>query len=139
MTDEDTGLRPEGVDLDAIEIEVMTTYLASHSRPEDDHFTFAYTITIANHGDVPVQLLNRYWRITDANQKVLEVRGEGVVGEQPRIEPGHYFRYTSGTNLETPVGYMQGSYEMAFEAAGDSVVADVPITPFSLHTPNSLH
>ena len=93
-------------------VHVVTTYLPSHSDPEAEQYTFAYTITISNGGDLPVQLLSRHWLITDANDKVQEVRGEGVVGEQPVIEPDSAFRYTSGATLETLVGYMEGSYTM---------------------------
>ena len=93
-------------------VNVVTTYLPSHSNPGEDHFTFAYTITISNAGDAPVQLLSRHWIITDANEEVQEVRGEGVVGEQPVIAPGKSYRYTSGATLATPVGYMEGSYFM---------------------------
>ncbi len=121
-------------------IHVVTTYLAGHSRPEDDQYTFAYTITISNAGDVPVQLLSRHWLITDGDQDVQEVRGEGVVGEQPVIEPGEAFRYTSGATLGTPVGAMQGSYQMVVcEAADEGERFEVPIPAFSLHTPTAVH
>ena len=82
-----------------IGIATQTTYLPTHSRPEDNQYTFAYTITISNAGDVSVQLLSRFWQITDADGDVQEVRGEGVIGEQPIIRPGRYFRYTSGATL----------------------------------------
>ena len=123
-------------------VEVVTTYLPGHSRPEDDQYTFAYTITISNGADVPVQLLSRHWVITDANSEVQEVRGEGVIGEQPLIEPGGSFRYTSGATLKTPVGCMEGSYFMIVHdegAAGDGVRFQVPIPVFTLHTPRALH
>ncbi|MEH6569634.1 MAG: Co2+/Mg2+ efflux protein ApaG [Halioglobus sp.] len=124
----------------AVTINVITTYLPSHSNPEDDHYTFAYTITITNGGDLPVQLLNRHWIITDADNQVQEVRGEGVVGEQPVISPGKHFRYTSGTTMETPVGFMEGSYGMALIESGEKLATfDVPITAFSLHVPHALH
>ncbi|MEH6584793.1 MAG: Co2+/Mg2+ efflux protein ApaG [Halioglobus sp.] len=121
-------------------INVITTYLPSHSNPDEGHYTFAYTITISNNGEVPVQLLSRHWIITDADNQVQEVQGEGVVGEQPIIAPGKYFRYTSGTTMETTVGFMEGSYTMLIigaDAEGDCF--EVPIPPFSLHTPNALH
>ncbi len=123
-----------------VRVKVITTYLPSHSNPEAGYYTFAYTITISNDGDQPVQLLSRYWIITDAHNQVQEVRGEGVVGEQPIIAPGRYFRYTSGTTMETTVGFMEGSYTMV--ELGDKDVRstfEVPIPPFSLHIPNALH
>ena len=123
---------------------VVTTYLPRHSRPEDDQYTFAYTITISNAGDVPVQLLSRHWVITDANDDVQEVRGEGVVGEQPVIEPGGSFRYTSGATLSTPVGCMEGSYTMIVVEEEEvdltaQPVFEVPIPAFTLHTPTALN
>ena len=123
-------------DSNAISIDVVTRYLADQSIPADNRFVFAYTITIANHGDDAVRLLSRHWRITDANNRVQEVRGEGVVGEQPLIEPGASFRYTSGAMLETPVGTMEGSYQM-ISSAGHSF--DAPIPVFSLARPGALH
>jgi len=134
-----TDLNPKVVSVD-----VVTTYLARHSRPEDGQFTFAYTITINNRGTVPVQLLSRHWIITDADGDVQEVRGDGVVGEQPVIRPGSFFRYTSGATLPTPVGCMEGSYTMivleAEDTDPDSLPAfEVPIPAFTLHTPKALH
>ena len=125
-------------------INVVTTYLPSHSNPEDGHYTYAYTITISNAGDVPVQLLSRHWIITDANDEVQEVTGEGVVGEQPIIQPGTSFRYTSGATLPTPVGYMEGSYFMVVRepmevAPEDLPTFEVPIPAFTLHTPTALN
>ena len=127
-----------------IDIQVVTTYLPRHSRPEDDQYTFAYTITISNGGDLTLQLLSRHWVITDANDDVQEVRGEGVVGEQPVIEPGGSFRYTSGATLSTPVGCMEGSYYMVVREPEDVDPSrlptfEVPIPAFSLHTPTALH
>jgi len=125
-------------------VQVVTTYLPNHSRPEDDQYTFAYTITVSNAGDVPIQLLSRHWIITDANDGVQEVRGEGVVGEQPVIEPDGAFRYTSGATLTTPVGCMEGSYTMIV-AEEDEVdlteqpAFEVPIPAFTLHTPTALN
>ena len=125
-------------------VQVVTTYLPNHSRPEDDQYTFAYTITVSNAGDVPIQLLSRHWIITDANDGVQEVRGEGVVGEQPVIEPDGAFRYTSGATLTTPVGCMEGSYTMIV-AEEDEIdlteqpVFEVPIPAFTLHTPTALN
>ncbi|MFV0278961.1 MAG: Co2+/Mg2+ efflux protein ApaG [Parahaliea sp.] len=134
-----TDFKPEQV-----YVQVQTAYLPSHSQPEARQFSFAYTITIHNNGEAPVQLLSRHWIITDANSQVQEVRGQGVVGEQPVIAPGERFRYTSGATLPTPVGCMQGSYTMIVPIDGDldpsqQPVFDVPIPPFTLHTPTALH
>ncbi len=127
-------------DPDLVAVKVITTYLPSHSSPEDGHYTFAYTITISNNSERPVQLLRRHWIITDANNQVQEVRGDGVVGEQPIIAPGKYFRYTSGTTMETAVGFMEGSYTMvALEADTPPTMFEAQIPPFSLHIPNALH
>lgn len=125
-------------------VNVVTTYLPSHSNPEDGHYTFAYTITVSNAGDLPVQLLSRHWIITDADDDVQEVRGDGVVGEQPIIEPGAAFRYTSGATLATPVGYMEGSYFMVVREPmevppEDLPTFEVPIPAFTLHTPTALN
>lgn len=125
-------------------INVVTTYLPSHSRPQEDQYTFAYTITISNDSEVPVQLLSRHWVITDADGEVQEVRGEGVVGEQPLIAPGEFFRYTSGATLTTPVGCMEGSYYMVVREPAEVdplslPTFEVPIPAFSLHTPTALH
>lgn len=125
-----------------VEIDVVSSYLPDHSRPEKAQYTFAYTVTISNRGDLPVQLMSRHWIITDADQRVQEVRGEGVVGEQPLIPPGGSFRYTSGATLRTPVGAMQGSYSMLTRAdtgTGSPTGFSVPIAPFSLHTPTALN
>lgn len=120
----------------AIHIDVETTYLAEQSFPANDQYAFAYTITILNQGTIPAKLLTRHWVITDANGKVQEVSGEGVVGEQPYLKPGEGFQYTSGTLLETPVGSMQGSYQMR---ADDNVNFDAEIAPFTLSIPHFLH
>ncbi|MEM6581839.1 MAG: Co2+/Mg2+ efflux protein ApaG [Pseudomonadota bacterium] len=127
-----------------VEVTVVTTYLPGHSKPEQNQFVFAYTITISNAGDMPVQLLSRHWIITDADSEVQEVRGEGVVGEQPVIHPGKSFRYTSGATLATPVGCMEGSYTMVRCISEDRESPDegqfeVPIPAFSLHTPTAVH
>ena len=125
-------------------VNVVSTYLPRHSNPDEGHFTFAYTITISNAGDLPVQLLSRHWIITDANDEVQEVRGEGVVGEQPVIAPGGSFRYTSGATLATAIGYMEGRYYMVVREPEDTPVEDlptfaVPIPAFTLHTPTALN
>lgn len=125
-------------------VTVVTTYLPGHSKPELDQYAFAYTITISNESDVPVQLLSRHWIITDADSSVQEVRGEGVVGEQPLIPPGKSFRYTSGATLANPVGCMEGSYTMVRRNSDEQASSadghfEVPIPAFSLHTPTALH
>ena len=120
----------------ALEISVATQFLDDESDPGDDRYVFAYTIRIRNLGRLPAQLINRHWVITDANGKVEEVRGEGVVGEQPRLEPGEQFTYTSGAVLQTAVGTMQGSYDMSGD---DGTRFDAPIPPFTLSVPRTLH
>lgn len=128
-----------------IGIATQTAYLPTHSRPDDSVYAFAYTITISNAGDVSVQLLARHWLITDANGDVQEVRGQGVVGEQPIIRPGSYFRYTSGATLPSPVGYMRGAYTMILHDDDrtsdprEQLAFEVAIPAFTLHTPNSLN
>ncbi len=119
-----------------ISIHVDTQYIDQQSSSAEERYAFAYTITISNHGVEPVKLLSRHWVITDGNAKVEEVRGDGVVGEQPTIKPGHSFRYTSGALLETAVGTMEGSYQME-SASGKTF--DAPIPRFSLTHPGSLH
>jgi ApaG protein len=119
-----------------ISVAVDTRYLEDQSDPEERRYVFAYTITIHNRGTVPARLLGRHWLITDANGKVQEVSGEGVVGEQPHLKPGQRFRYTSGAVLETPVGSMQGSYRML---ADNGVRFDAPIPAFTLAIPGTIH
>ena len=119
-----------------ISIEVATDYIDDQSEPDIGRYVFAYTITIANLGSTPAKLLSRHWVITDANGKVQEVRGDGVVGEQPHLNPGEKFRYSSGAILETPVGAMQGTYRME---ADNGVNFDAPIPPFTLAVPGVLH
>jgi ApaG protein len=119
-----------------IRIQVATSYVDDESEPDSDRYVFAYTITISNTGAVPAQLISRHWIITDANGKVQEVNGDGVVGEQPLLNPGENFRYSSGAVLETPVGAMQGLYRM--EADG-GVSFDALIAPFTLAVPGLLH
>jgi ApaG protein len=115
-----------------IRVEVETSYVDEQSDPTESRYVFAYTITIRNEGAVPARLLTRHWIITDANGKVQEARGDGVVGEQPHLKPGQGFRYTSGAVIETPVGAMQGTYEMI---ADDGQRFDAPIQPFRLAMP----
>lgn len=119
-----------------IKVGVETAYIDDQSIPELGRYVFAYTITILNTGSIPAKLLTRHWIITDANGKVQEVRGEGVVGEHPHLKPGEGFQYTSGTMLETPVGSMQGSYQMV---ADNGVEFDAVIPPFTLSLPHTLH
>jgi ApaG protein len=119
-----------------ISIDVETTYLDDQSEPREQRYVFAYTVTIRNEGEVPAKLLTRHWIITDANGRVQEVRGDGVVGEQPYLKPGQGFRYSSGAVLETPVGTMQGSYQMI---ADDGAQFDAPIAAFRLAMPGMLH
>ncbi|HET7921999.1 MAG TPA: Co2+/Mg2+ efflux protein ApaG [Gammaproteobacteria bacterium] len=119
-----------------IRVDVETAYVAEQSDPAQNRFVFAYTITIRNQGAVPAKLLTRHWLITDANGKVQEVRGDGVVGEQPHLKPGEGFRYSSGAVLETPVGAMQGAYQMLSDQGQHF---DAPIAPFRLAVPGMLH
>lgn len=119
-----------------IRIQVATQYVDDQSEPDIDRYVFAYTITIENLSELPAQLLSRHWVITDANGKVQEVSGDGVVGEQPKLGPGETYRYSSGAVLETPVGAMQGRYRMQ---ADDGIDFDAPIPPFTLAVPGMLH
>ncbi|NKB38149.1 MAG: Co2+/Mg2+ efflux protein ApaG [Gammaproteobacteria bacterium] len=119
-----------------IAVEVETDYVQEQSIPEKNRYVFAYTITITNTGSMPAKLLRRHWIITDANNKVQEVHGDGVIGEQPHLKPGQSFQYTSGAMLETPVGCMEGTYNMI---ADDELEFDATIPVFSLATPHTLH
>ena len=119
-----------------IGVDVATNYIDDQSEPASDRYVFAYTITISNNGEFPARLISRHWVITDANGKVQEVTGDGVVGEQPYLNPGEVFRYSSGAVLETPVGAMQGLYRME---ADNGVNFDAPIAPFTLAVPGLLH
>jgi ApaG protein len=120
----------------SIKIEVATEYIESQSDPDENRYAFAYTITILNTGTVSAKLISRHWIITDSDGKVQEVRGKGVVGEQPLLEPGQGFRYSSGAIIETPIGTMQGSYQMRAE---DDTEFDAPIVAFRLAKPGMLH
>jgi ApaG protein len=117
----------------SIEVRVIPLYLEDQSMPEDDHFVWAYQVVIENTGRETVQLLTRYWRITDANGRIHEVRGDGVVGEQPVLGPNESFEYTSGTPLATPSGIMVGSYQMETR---EGEAFDVAIPAFSLDSPH---
>jgi len=124
-------LHPKGID-----ISVSTQYLQEQSDPANNRYVFAYTIGIENKREQPVKLLSRHWIITDDNDKVEEVRGSGVLGQQPLIEPGQVFHYTSGAVLTTGFGTMQGSYEM-LSADGETFAA--PIPAFLLSRPLTVH
>jgi ApaG protein len=119
-----------------ISVTVNTAYLADQSDPASDRYVFAYTISIANTGTVSAQLISRHWIITDAENVTQEVKGLGVVGEQPLLRPGESFEYTSGTAMATPVGTMRGSYQMVAED-GNKFDAEVPV--FTLSMPRVLH
>jgi ApaG protein len=123
-----------------IKVTAMPQFLPEHSEPEDDHYVWAYTIQLENYGQEPVQLLNRHWKITDAQGITQEVRGPGVIGEQPVLKPGEAFRYTSGTSLATASGLMLGEYEMLSPASGEHFDVEVPAfsldSPFQLSRPN---
>jgi ApaG protein len=123
-------------DLNNIRVDVETRYIEDQSNPEQNYYVFAYTITIRNKGQQSAKLLTRHWVITDSNEKIQEVRGDGVVGEQPLLKPGEQFVYTSGTMLETAVGTMKGSYQML---ADDGSQFDAIIDEFVLSTPRVLH
>ena len=117
-----------------IRVTVRSMYLAEQSVPDDDRFVFAYTVAISNEGGLPAQLRTRHWIITDGGGHVEEVRGDGVVGEQPRLAPGQTFQYTSGCVLKTAIGSMHGTYRM-FRDDGTSF--DAVIAPFALASPHS--
>ncbi|OUD13812.1 Co2+/Mg2+ efflux protein ApaG [Thioflexithrix psekupsensis] len=119
-----------------IRVEVKTHYLSEQSSPEQRRYVFAYTVTLHNVGTVAARLLSRHWIITDANEQIQEVRGQGVVGEQPYLRPGERFEYTSATAIATPVGTMHGSYQML---ADDGLAFDAEIPLFRLALPHTLH
>lgn len=119
-----------------IEVSARTQYVAEQSNPDGGRYVFAYTITVRNVGTVAAQLISRHWIVTDAEADVQEVRGLGVVGQQPLIKPGESFEYTSGCALNTPVGTMRGSYQMSAE---DGTVFSADIAEFTLAMPRVLH
>ncbi|HOI52783.1 Co2+/Mg2+ efflux protein ApaG [Azonexus caeni] len=123
---------------DKYRIEIIPTpqFIPEQSDPDDNRYVFAYTIAIRNVGSVPAQLVSRHWIITDANNQVQEVRGLGVVGKQPLLQPGERFEYTSGSSLTTPIGTMKGSYQMVAE---DGTHFDAEIPEFVLAIPRALH
>lgn len=119
-----------------VDVSVTTRFLAEQSQPEHDRFAFAYSITVRNNGSVSARLLSRHWVITDGDGHVEEVRGEGVVGQQPLIDAGQSHSYSSGTVMTTKVGTMQGTYQMLAE---DGTRFDAVIKPFRLAVPGALH
>jgi len=119
-----------------LSVQVQPRYLAEQSDPEDGRYLFAYTVTIRNTGEITAQLLSRHWIITDAEGQIEEVRGPGVVGEQPVLRPGEAFQYTSGCPLGTPVGSMHGSYQCIAE---DGTAFEASIPEFVLSMPRTLH
>ncbi|MDX1737834.1 MAG: Co2+/Mg2+ efflux protein ApaG [Alphaproteobacteria bacterium] len=118
-----------------IKVSVEPVYLEDQSSPEDNHFVWAYSVRIENKGDQRVQLINRHWRITDAMGRQQEVKGPGVVGEQPILQPGEHYEYTSGTPLPTPSGFMNGAYEME-GLNGEHFEIEIPA--FSLDSPHQM-
>jgi ApaG protein len=131
-----TGIRGSDTTTEGIRVKVRTTYLADRSAPREHQFYFAYTITVSNVGQTAAQLVSRHWIITDADGDVQEVRGDGVVGQQPVLEPGGSFEYTSYCPLRTTVGSMHGSYQMV---RPDGEAFDARIAPFTLAVPNALN
>ena len=121
---------------DTVEIKAISRFLPDQSDPSADRYVFAYHITISNRSEQTVKLLTRHWIITDAEDKVQEVRGEGVIGQQPELRPGESFEYTSGCSIATPVGTMKGSY---FMEADDGRQFDAPVAEFTLAMPRTLH
>ncbi len=119
-----------------IDVHVNVQYIKTQSRPQDNHYVFSYTIHIINKGTESAQLVSRHWIITNADGQTQEVRGSGVVGEHPDLKPGEDFTYTSGTVISTPVGSMQGSYQMR---TSDGQIFNANIKPFTLAQPNILH
>ncbi|HEY7657682.1 MAG TPA: Co2+/Mg2+ efflux protein ApaG [Burkholderiales bacterium] len=119
-----------------ITVAARTAFVPDQSDVDGGRYVFAYTITITNTGTLPAQLVSRHWIITDANNQVQEVRGQGVVGEQPMLRPNESFQYTSGTAIATPVGTMRGTYQMVAE---DGMQFDALIPEFTLSMPRVLH
>lgn len=119
-----------------INVSVKCTYIPEQSRPGHNRYVYAYTITIANHGDRAAQLISRHWLIKDANEDLQEVRGDGVVGDQPHLKPGEEYSYTSGAVLATQTGTMEGSYQMQTD---DGEAFDTPIPLFALVPPQAIH
>ena len=124
------------IDSPRVCVQVQSVYIESQSLPEEERYVFAYTVTIRNLGRTQVQLLSRYWLITNGHGRETEVQGEGVVGVQPHIAPGDEYQYTSGAVLETPLGTMQGRYEM-IDIDGRPFSIDIPV--FRLFVPTLIH
>lgn len=120
----------------AFSVRVLTAYLPDQSSPDTNQYAFAYTVTIRNIGNIAAQLISRHWIITDANNHVHEIRGLGVVGAQPLLQPNQQFEYTSGSVLATPVGSMRGTYTIVAE---DATFFDAVIEPFTLAVPKVLN
>lgn len=119
-----------------IQVETVAEFIEGQSNPDDERYVFTYTVTLTNTGTIAAQLISRHWIITDGSGKIQEVRGLGVVGEQPRLAPGEKFSYSSGSVMETPVGTMHGTYQMTAE---DGHRFDAEIPPFVLAVPRVLH
>ena len=119
-----------------IEVQPVAQFIPEQSDPAENRYLFTYTITVSNTGEVPAQLVSRHWIITDAHNEVQEVRGLGVVGKQPLLQPGESFQYSSGSALSTPVGTMKGTYQMVAED-GTQFIAEIP--EFTLAMPRVLH
>ena len=122
--------------MNKIDIKVKPAFIAEQSDPEKSHYVFSYTVTIHNNGSTAAKLLTRHWIITDGDGLIQEVKGEGVIGEQPHLQPGEGFQYTSGTFMNTPFGTMHGSYQMIADS-GEKFDAQIP--SFQLAVPNTLH
>jgi len=120
----------------AVTVEPKASFLADQSDPAKGEYVFSYTITVTNAGEVAVQLVSRHWVITDAEHRIQEVKGMGVVGQQPWLKPGESFEYTSGASIPTSVGTMRGTYQMRAE---DGHAFDAPIPSFTLSVPRTLH
>ncbi|WP_240036474.1 Co2+/Mg2+ efflux protein ApaG [Halomonas urmiana] len=131
-----TPTMPEGLE-EAIRVDVAPDFRLDESDPDEQRFVFSYTVTVHNASDHSVQLLARYWKITQGSGKVQEVRGKGVVGQQPLIGPGQSFRYTSRAILDGPVGVMEGAYTCV-DAASQRPF-EVAVSPFRLAGPNQVH
>jgi ApaG protein len=119
-----------------IKVHPQPQFIPEQSDPDNNRYIFAYTITITNVGEIPAQLVSRHWIITDGNNEVQEVRGLGVIGKQPLLQPGESFEYTSGSSLTTPIGTMKGTYQMVAE---DGTHFDAEIPEFVLASPRTLH
>ena len=122
--------------MNKIDVQVQPAYIAEQSDPVNNHYVFSYTVTIRNNGSMPAKLLTRHWVIVDGDGLTQEVKGDGVIGEQPHLQPGEGFQYTSGTFMSTPFGTMHGSYQMLSDS-GEKFDASIPA--FQLTVPNALH